>query len=320
MYVAPPMSHACSAFAVAAFLAAWIRVRRAWSPAGCAALAALAALMAMVREQDAFVAVGPVVDWVLFEVRGLRVADAGLRASRIRALAVRAAVSAVAFLVTYWPQLWAYTVLNGYPGPARLVARKMNWLSPHALDVLVSPRHGLFFWTPLVVLSLAGLVWLARGAGLRQLWGRAPARALADSWPLDLKAPATPLIARCLLLVFVSQVYVAGSVESWSVAGAFGQRRFLGLTVVFVVGLAALGLRTNTGPWRTSLAAVTAVAVWWNLALIAQFGSGLMDRQRLELGRNAYHAFVTIPARLPDLAYRYVFERRSFYKSPVGDQ
>ncbi len=42
---------------------------------------------------------------------------------------------------------------------------------------------------------------------------------------------------------------------------------------------------------------------------MAQFGAGLMDRQRLELSRNAYHTFVTIPRRLPDLAYRYVFER-----------
>jgi hypothetical protein len=48
---------------------------------------------------------------------------------------------------------------------------------------------------------------------------------------------------------------------------------------------------------------------------MAQFGAGLMDRQRLELGRNTYQTFVTIPARVPELAYRYLFERRSFYKT-----
>ena len=63
MYVAPPMSHATSAFAVAAFLATWVRVRERWSVPGMAALGALAALMAMVREQDAFVAIGPAIDW-----------------------------------------------------------------------------------------------------------------------------------------------------------------------------------------------------------------------------------------------------------------
>ena len=36
------------------------------------------------------------------------------------------------------------------------------------------------------------------------------------------------------------QVYVSGAVESWTVAGAFGQRRFVAMTILLVVGLAAL--------------------------------------------------------------------------------
>jgi len=64
--------------------------------------------------------------------------------------------------------------------------------------------------------------------------------------------------------------------------------------------------------------AAVAVAVWWNLGMMAQFGAGLMDRQRLELSRNAYNTFVTIPLRLPDLAYRYVFERGTFFKRPAS--
>ena len=64
---------------------------------------------------------------------------------------------------------------------------------------------------------------------------------------------------------------------------------------------------------RRLLAIVTVLAVYWNLALIAEFATGLMDRQRLEPARNAYDAVVTLPARAPDLAYRYLFDRRSFY-------
>jgi hypothetical protein len=40
----------------------------------------------------------------------------------------------------------------------------------------------------------------------------------------------------------------------------------------------------------------------------------MMDRQRLELGRNAYDAFVTIPRMAPDLALRYLTRRDSFYQ------
>ena len=57
------------------------------------------------------------------------------------------------------------------------------------------------------------------------------------------------------------------------------------------------------------------LCVWWNLALIALFGTGLMNRQRLELGRNAYDAFVTIPRLAPQLAYRYLFDRQSYYRA-----
>ena len=54
--------------------------------------------------------------------------------------------------------------------------------------------------------------------------------------------------------------------------------------------------------------------MWWNVALIAAFGTGLMNRQRLELRQNAYDAFVTLPLGLPNLAHRYFLDRNSFYR------
>jgi hypothetical protein len=47
---------------------------------------------------------------------------------------------------------------------------------------------------------------------------------------------------------------------------------------------------------------------------MAEFGTGMMDRQRLEPRRNAYDAFVTLPRMLPDLVRRYFADRESFYK------
>jgi hypothetical protein len=292
MYIAPPMSHATSAFAVAAFLATWLVVRDRWSTRGMVALGALAALMTMVREQDMFVAVGPAVDWIWTFVRAPR--DATDR----RRMAIGMLAGCAAFLVAYLPQLAAYQALNGYPGPSRFVSRKMNWLAPHALSVLVSPQHGFFFWTPLALAACAGLVMLA-----------------INHQPATTTKVARPAaLATGLLLIVALQVYVAGSVESWTVAGAFGQRRFVGLSAVLVVGVSALWSLARQRAARAALAVVFGVSIWWNVGLMAQFGSGLMDRQRLEIGRNAYHTFVTIPARLPELVYRYVFDRDTFYK------
>ena len=66
---------------------------------------------------------------------------------------------------------------------------------------------------------------------------------------------------------------------------------------------------------RAGASVIIALCVWWNLALIAEFGTGLMDRKQLELGRNAYDAFITIPRLAPELAYRYVFNRDSYYRT-----
>ncbi len=86
------------------------------------------------------------------------------------------------------------------------------------------------------------------------------------------------------LLMFALQAYIAGAVESWTVAGAFGQRRFVSLTPLIVLGLAALFsvIPPSRRPVRLLVSAVVVLCVWWNLGLMAQFGMNTMDRQRLD--------------------------------------
>jgi hypothetical protein len=288
MYVAPVMAHATSAFAVAGFTWLWLRVRREWSPRGLALLGAAGALMTMVREQDAFIIIGPAVDaaWTVIEQR------------RWRAMA-GAAAAALAFGVTFVPQALAYIALNGRIFPSQVTSRKMDWTAPHALDVLVSPEHGFFIWTPLAVLALAGLVLLAvRG-------GREAGPSASD----------TRRLTWLFLLITLGQVYVTGAVQSWTLAGAFGQRRFLALTVVLVTGLATMWTSARPRGARAVTALAVVLGLWWNIGLMVQFGAGLMDRQKLEPARNAYTTFVVVPARLPGIVYRYVFDRQSFYRA-----
>jgi hypothetical protein len=112
-----------------------------------------------------------------------------------------------------------------------------------------------------------------------------------------------------------SQIYVSGSLNTWAGAGSFGQRRLVGLTIFVVIGLAALLQTMRTGWRRVALNTIIILSIWWNLGLIAQFATGLMNRNRVEPARNAYHNFVTIPLEFPTLAYRYIFDRQSFYQS-----
>jgi hypothetical protein len=176
----------------------------------------------------------------------------------------------------------------------------MTWTSPHGLQVLFDTQHGLFFWTPLAILAAGGmlLLCLQRGSAGN---GRSSVRSIG---------------VLCLIM-FALQAYIAGAVESWTVAGAFGQRRFVSLTPLLVLGLAAL--LTHTRQYRiTAIAATlaTILCVWWNLGLMAQFGLHTMDRQRLTLAENARQTFVELPMTTPALAWRYLTDRASFYNQP----
>ena len=298
VYVAPGFAHAASAFAVSLFLWLWLRARTVWTMRDVVLLGLAGGLMAMVREQDLFFVAGPAVDFLRW----------ALTADRTRAARV-AAAGVASFLLGYAPQLLAYKALNGHFGPTELATRKMTWTSPHAAGVLFSPEHGLFAWTPLLLVAVAGLVLLAAGRGGTRSAGRdaaGPAGGDDVTW-----------IARLGLLMFALQVYVSGSVESWTVAGAFGQRRFVANTPLFALGLAAvLGMARGTRAPRVALLVALTLGVWWNLGLMAQFGLNRMDRQRLTLADNAYATFIELPAESPALAWRYLTDRASFYRQP----
>jgi hypothetical protein len=297
MYVSPVFAHACSAFAVALFLWTWLVVRDRWSAGGMAVLGASAALVVMVREQDVFFLGGPALDLFLMLVSDRRLPGRAGPSARTRLVAAAACVVTAA--IVYMPQVLAYIAINGHVGPSHHVANKMSWWSPHGLAVVFSTEHGLFFWTPLVVPALAGLVWLAA----------APAVSGPRS-PADVRR-----IALCVLLSVALQIYVVGCVESWTVEGAFGQRRFVSLTPALVTGLAVLFDRARQ--WdvarRGLLTAIIVLCLWWNLGLAAAFGAHLMDRRRLALRDNAWTVFVAIPRDAPSLVWKYLTNRESFY-------
>jgi hypothetical protein len=291
MYAMPGMSHATSAAAVALFIWLWLRVRERWSIAGVAALAASGALMAMAREQDAALVAIPAIDYLSTRVRA--------RDWSVAEGLSRLGIAAVVFVVCLLPQLLAYRTLNGRFGPARVIAGKMEWTAPYALRVMFSPEHGWFVWTPLAIVAIAGLVWLAvsrRATTNEARW-----------------------IGAMLLAAVVLEVYVTGSLRSWTLQGAFGQRRFTGISLCLTAGLAVVFSRVVAPVARRLLLVATALMVWWNVGLAIRFGENSMNRQRLDLRTDVYRTFVELPLRLPAVAYRYVFDRASFYHArPPG--
>lgn len=257
MSLAPGFSHANSVFAVSLLLWLALRARESgrlsdWAIAGVAG-----GLAGLIREQDALFLVIPAV----------LIASSGTGVERrLKALAALGATSALCFA----PQLLVYHATNGSFAPSKLVTRKMSWASPHALETLFDPAHGLYFWSPLLLLATLGLIL--------QAWRRRDALSLV------------------LFGAFLMQVWINGAVESWHQAGAFGSRRFVAATPLFAFGLAAMIQALDRR--RAGLAAGLVLCAWWNVGLMVQFGLKLMDRQRLEWPRVAVNQFTEVPRRL----------------------
>ena len=272
----PGFSHAASLFAVALllWLTLWMR-RRGFTLGRAALVGAAGGLAALVREQDGLLLVVPavVVAWEAWRERRLLAGFARLATMGLAALAV------------FIPQLLAYRAINGAFGPSRLVARKMSYGSPHALAVLFDPAHGLFAWAPLLFLAAAGLL-LAAGRARR-----------GDAVPL------------ALLGALLLQVWINGSVESWTQAGAFGSRRFVSATPMLAWGLAALLSVAVPRLGRRAVAACLLAFAWWNVSLMVQFGLRLMDRQRLEWPRVAVNQVTEVPRHLARSAALFFTDR-----------
>ena len=268
MYIAPGMSHAASLFAVAVFfsLGPWVvaspSVRR-WAIWG-----ASAGLMALVREQDFFFAMAALVPLV---------ASWELRKSAQRAVAF-----GVSALLIFSPQLVVYQILNGRPLPSQHIQNKMFWYSPHALEVLFSTEHGLYFWSPILLLFTVGGLLLLRRERVAGI---------------------------ALLLGLLSQVYISGAVDSWTQAGGFGARRFVGATVIFAVWGAILFALVASYTLRAGVFALASVFMLWNVGLMVQFGLGLMNRDRLIWREVVNDQFREVPPRLMSVVGRYLFAR-----------
>ena len=279
--LAPGFSHAASLFAVSLLLWLWLRARQQegrqaiW---GWVLTGAIGGLCALVREQDGLFLVAPALD-LAFTTAARRAWKEGL---------LRGAALAAAAILVFLPQLAVYKVLTGAYAPSKMVSGKMDYSSPHFLEVLFDPGHGLFVWSPLLLVAAAGLALAIR---------RGP-----------------PRVPALLAIAFLLQVWVCGALYTWQQAGAFGARRFVATTPVFAWGLATVLALLFRHLKRVSVAALLAVFTWWNVSLMVQFGLRLMERQRLEWPKVAVNQVTEVPPRLARAAFLFFTDRERLVK------
>ena len=116
----------------------------------------------------------------------------------------------------------------------------MRWHDAALSAVLFSDWHGLFTWTPIVLLSVIGIVPL---------------------WQRDRQ------VATAVIVLLLAAWYTNAAVADWWAGEAFGSRRFVSCVPLFVLGLAALAARYR----RTVVVSVVAVAIALNCLLLFQY-------------------------------------------------
>jgi hypothetical protein len=295
MYVAPAMSHAPSLFASSLFVFVWYRTRE--SRAGgklssWALLGACGALMTMVREQEGLFILIPLIESIVLVAKNAKNAktntDFSLTSLGLKEPFVGLTSMSVTWFIVFLPQFLVYRVLNGNFLPAKDVTQKFTWNGAHIVDVLFSSLHGLFTWTPLTFLAVIGLVLL---------------------WRRD------RMVAAAFVLTFAAEVYLLGSFSTWFGGAAFGMRRFVNCTVLFVVGLAVLSDTLKGYLPLRALAAAAALFAVWNLFFIVQFATGMIARaEPVDFAMLAYNQVFQVPPRLAGIAWRFLTARETFFK------
>ncbi len=293
MYFNPSWSHAHSAFAVALFLWYWHRTRSSRSFSQWLLLALITGLMLNVYYANAMVLAVLVVEAARQYLAAFRRdAHAGASASpRVSDLLVRHFLFGAVVLLCLLPTfITRYIVYGGALESGYIPLREWLWRSPALLDVLFSSNHGLFSWTPILLFAVAGLFLF---------WRREP-------------RAGTPLLAAFLAFYLFIACY-----PDWAGISSFGNRFFVSLTALFILGLSVFldRLAQFFRSSRTALAAasaVLAVFLLWNAGFMFQWGSHLIPaRGPISFSEMIHNQFFVVPRQLAADLRTYLFKRKA---------
>ena len=282
MYFNPSWSHAHSAFMVALFLWYWIRTRAARTWVQWIVLGAIGGLMMDVYYVSGVLLLLPLLESLKGYWKARRGPEMGVAGRLFIGNVIFAALLVTAFLPTLVTKeiIYGSYAKSGYE-------HLWIWTSPWLFKVCFSADHGLFSWTPIVMAAVVGLFFLRR-------------------YDRDLAVYS--------ILVFAVVLYTIGCYKDWDGLSSFGNRFFVSLTSVFVIGLAAF-LDSLERAWNEKgalivSASATAVLILWNLGLIFQWGTHLIPaRGPISWRDAAYNQIAVVPVEASQSLKNYLTHR-----------
>jgi hypothetical protein len=159
--------------------------------------------------------------------------------------------------------------------------------------VLFASEHGLFSWTPVLLFATVGLVlfkWREPRVG-------------------------TPLLAAALAFYILIACY-----PDWAGISSFGNRFFVSLTSLFVLGLGVFLQRAGT-LFRSQRVAVASVSLilaaflLWNAAFMFQWGAHLIPpRGPISWSVMIRNQFEVVPRQIAGRLSDYLFHRHDLMR------
>jgi hypothetical protein len=199
------------------------------------------------------------------------------------------ALFAIVMIACLLPTFVSRYVIYGNPFESGYFSlRDWAWRSPYFLAVLFSSEHGLLVWTPVIALACIGVVIFV----LRE-----------------------PRVGGAILAAMLAFYFLIACYPDWAGISSYGNRFFVSLTPIFIIGLAVFFDRIAEffASQRMAMAALgTAVAllVAWNLGFIFQWGTHLVPaRGPIVWSEMIHNQFAVVPGEIAEKAAGYMFHR-----------
>lgn len=287
MYFNPSWSHAHSAFMVALFLWYWDATREGRSLPQWLLLGVIVGLMLNVYYANLMV-----LSVIAIEAIGqyARIFGSGRGAfPAFTRLVVRHLLFGIVVCLTMMPTFVSRWIVYGGPFKSDYISfGDYLWRSPVFFSVLFSSNHGLLAWTPLIALAILGLLLFA----------------------FRLPSVGIPFFVGLVAFYLFISVY-----PFWAGISSYGNRFFVSLTTLFILGFSFLMERIaarlqNTRAVLAVSSGVIACFVLWNLGLIYQWGTHLVPaRGPISFRQATYNQFYVVPHQLTSHLRSYLLRR-----------
>jgi hypothetical protein len=269
------------------FLWYWERTKLQRTAGQWALLGLMAGLMGNVYYPNVILLIFPGLEAAYILLQKKRASS--LAAFTIQNLTVHCGIFFFLFLASLLPTFVTKKIIYGSPFETGYPpVWTWNWTSPVLLKVLFSSDHGMFSWTPILIFAIAGL-------------------------PLLIKRDV--LLGLGSVITFVAFYYFIASYPDWDGISSFGNRFFVSLTPLFILGLAALisSLACWFGKTTRALALtapVIALFIVWNLGFIFQWGTHMVPaRGEISWSTMVHNQFEAVPLRLTQTVRAYFSNR-----------